>query len=52
MAERTVKNMTNPSYDNKLIGALMMANMIEKHLDGWIVTDSIWGSAMVATRDA
>jgi hypothetical protein len=51
MAERTVKNMINPSYDNKLIGALMTANMIEKHLSGWIVVDSVWGSAMVATRN-
>tara|TARA_R100001086_G_scaffold141306_3_gene74189 strand:- start:583 stop:1347 length:765 start_codon:yes stop_codon:yes gene_type:complete len=52
MAERTVKNMTNPSYDNKLIGALIMANMIEKNLDGWIVTDLLWASAMVVTRNA
>jgi putative DNA primase/helicase len=52
MAERTVKNMTNPSYDNKLIGALMMANMIEKRADGWIVIDAVWASAMVATRNA
>jgi putative DNA primase/helicase len=52
MAERTVKNMTNPSYDNKLIGALMMANMIEKHLDGWIVIDTVWASAMVVARNA
>jgi len=52
MAERTVKNMLNPSYDNKLIGALMMANMIEKHLDGWIVIDTVWASAMVVARNA
>ena len=52
MAERTVKNMLNPSYDNKLIGALMMANMIEKHLDGWIVIDAVWASAMVVARNA
>ena len=52
MAERTVKNMTNPSYDNKLIGALIMANIIEKHLFGWIVIDKVWASAMVVSRNA
>ena len=52
MADRTVKNMINPSYDNKLIGALMMANIIEKHADGWIVIDKVWSSAMVVSRNA
>jgi putative DNA primase/helicase len=52
MAERTVKNMINPSYDNKLIGALILANMIEKHADGWIVIDRVWASAMVVSRNA
>jgi putative DNA primase/helicase len=50
MAERTVKNMTNPSYDNKLIGALMMANMICKYADGWMVLDQSWASAMMLNR--
>ena len=50
MAERTVKNMTNPSYDNKLIGALMMANMICKYADGWMVLDQSWASAMMINR--
>ncbi len=52
MADRTVKNMINPSYDNKLIGALMMANIIEKHADGWIIIDKVWASAMVVSRNA
>ena len=52
MAERTVKNMINPSYDNKIIGALMMANMIEKQNDGWIIIDKVWASAMVVSRNA
>ena len=50
MAERTVKNMTNPSYDQKLIGALMMANMIKKQRDGWAVIDKVWASAMMLNR--
>jgi streptomycin 6-kinase len=52
MADRTVQNMLNPSYDNKLVGALMMANIIEKHADGWIVIDRVWASAMVVSRNA
>jgi len=50
MAERTVENMMNPSYDSKLIGALMMANMIDKHRDGWVVTDQIWAASMLISR--
>ena len=50
MAERTVKNMTNPSYDKKLIGALIMANMIKKQRDGWAVIDKVWASAMMLNR--
>ena len=50
MAERTVKNMTNPSYDQKLIGALIMANMIKKQRDGWAVIDKVWASAMMLNR--
>ena len=52
MADRTVQNMLTPSYDNKLIGALLLANIIEKHLDGWIVIDKVWSSAMVVSRNA
>ena len=52
MADRTVQNMLNPSYDNKLIGALLLANMIEKQHDGWVIIDKVWASAMVASRNA
>jgi putative DNA primase/helicase len=52
MAERTIQNMLNPSYDNKLIGALLLANMIEKRADGWVVIDAVWSSAMVVSRNA
>jgi len=50
LADRTVENMMNPSYDSKLIGALMMANMIDKHRDGWVVTDQIWAASMLISR--
>jgi len=52
MAERTIKNMTNPSYDNKLIGALILASMIDRKEDGWIVLDDAWASAMLVNRAA
>ena len=52
MADRTIQNMLNPSYDNKLIGALLLANMIEKQHDGWIIIDKVWASAMVVSRNA
>ena len=52
MADRTIKNMLNPSYDNKLIGALLLANMIEKQHDGWVIIDKVWASAMVVSRNA
>lgn len=50
MAERTVKNMINPSYDNRLIGAMIMANVIKKQRDGWAVIDKVWASAMMLNR--
>jgi putative DNA primase/helicase len=50
MAERTVKNMINPSYDNRLIGAMIMANVIKKQRDGWAVIDNVWASAMMLNR--
>ena len=52
MAERTIKNMINSSYDNKIIGALLLANMIEKQHDGWVIIDKVWASAMVVSRNA
>ena len=50
LADRTVENMMNPSYDSKLIGALMMANMIDRHNDGWVVVDQIWAASMLISR--
>ena len=50
MADRTIQNMLNSSYDNKLIGALLLANLIKKQVDGWVVIDNVWASAMVVNR--
>ena len=50
MAKRTIKNMTNPSYDTKLIGALIQGNVIAKRDTGWVVIDAIWASAMMLNR--
>ena len=52
MAKRTVINMTNPAYKNKLIGALNLANMIKKYESGWVVIDAIWAAAMMLNRGA
>jgi len=51
LADRSIQNMLNPSYDKKLIGVLILANIIEKHLDGWVVVDKVWASAMVVARN-
>jgi len=50
MAERTIKNMTNPSYENKLVGSLIIANMIAKNSGGWTIIDAVWSSAMMVNR--
>ena len=50
MAERTIKNMINPSYDTKTIGALIQGNVIEKRDRGWVVIDAVWAAAMMMNR--
>jgi putative DNA primase/helicase len=37
--ERTIENDLSPSYKNKLIGALLDANIIQAHEHGWIVVE-------------
>ena len=49
-AERTVRNMVNPSYGDKLIGALLNAGMIETLEHGWIVTNDVQASAMILRK--
>lgn len=38
--ERTLRNMLNPSYTDKLIGALIMGEIIEKYEHGWVIVDA------------
>jgi len=49
-AERTVRNMVNPSYPDKMIGALIQGEIIEALEHGWIVVDDANASAMMLTK--
>ena len=49
-AERTIRNMVNPSYTDKLIGALLQAGVIEATEHGWIVVDEAQSSAMMMRK--
>jgi putative DNA primase/helicase len=50
-AERTVRNMVNPSYPDKLIGALLNAMIIEATEHGWVVVDEVQASAMILRKN-
>jgi putative DNA primase/helicase len=52
MAERTIKNMINPSYENNTIGSLMLSNLIVKRDSGWVIVDAVWAAAMMLNRGA
>lgn len=49
-AERTVRNMINPSYNDKLIGALLQSDMIQSTEHGWVMVDEIQASTMMMRR--
>lgn len=49
-ADRTVRNMVNPSYGDKLIGALIQAEIIAVFEHGWIVIDPVNASAMICLK--
>jgi hypothetical protein len=51
-AERTVRNMLNPSYSDKLIGILLNAEIIETKQNGWIMRDEIHASALLMRKSA
>lgn len=46
-AERTIKNMMNPSYDDRLIGCLLKSNVIDEYEHGWVVSDPVLSSQMI-----
>lgn len=50
-AERTVRNMVNPSYSDKLIGALIQGEIIEAFEHGWIMLDEVNSSAMLMRKN-
>lgn len=50
-AERTVRNMINPSYNDKLIGALLQADMIQNTEHGWVMVDEVQASTMMLRKN-
>jgi hypothetical protein len=50
---RTIENDLSASYTDKLIGSLIVAEIIRPHEHGWIVIDGVQSSAMrMAKSDA
>ena len=52
LAERTVRNMLNPSYTDKLIGALLNGRVIEPIEHGWIMLDNMVSSVGNMVKNA
>jgi hypothetical protein len=48
--DRTVVNDLNPSYDDKLIGALLLAEIIRKTDHGWVVCNEVDVSVMLTKK--
>lgn len=51
-AERTVRNMINPSYNDKLIGALLQSGLIEASEHGWTMIEETQASSMLMRKNA
>lgn len=51
-ADRTIKNMMNPSYDDRLIGCLLNSNVIEEYEHGWVIVDPVLSSALILSASA
>ena len=51
-AERTVRNMINPSYNDKLIGALLQSGLIEASEHGWTMIDETQANSMLMRKNA
>jgi hypothetical protein len=43
--------MINPSYNDKLIGALLQADMIQNTEHGWIMVDEVQASTMMLRKN-
>lgn len=50
-AERTVRNMINPSYTDKLIGYLTQSGMIQASEHGWKMVDEVETNAMILRKN-
>lgn len=52
-AMRTIKNIMNPAYEDKMIGALLSAGVIATSgKDGWIMLDNTSNFANIQSRDS
>jgi hypothetical protein len=51
-AERTVRNMINPSYTDKLIGYLTQSGMIEASEHGWIMVSELETTSMLLRKNS
>ena len=50
-AERTVRNMVNPSYTDKLIGYLTQAEMIRATEHGWVMVNEVETVALLLRKN-
>jgi hypothetical protein len=50
-AERTIRNMINPSYTDKLIGYLMQSGMIQASEHGWIMVNELETNALLLRKN-
>jgi hypothetical protein len=50
--ERTVRNDLDPSYNDKMIGALMLAEIISKTENGWVICNEISASALLIRKSS
>lgn len=50
-AERTVRNMVNPSYTDKLIGYLTQAEMIRATEHGWVMVNEVEVTALLLRKN-
>jgi len=46
-----IKNHLNPNETNRLIGGLILADMIDQHEDGWVVSDEQWIGIMMMLKN-
>jgi hypothetical protein len=51
-ADRTIRNMINPSYTDKLIGYLMQSGMIQASEHGWIMVNEVETNSMLLRKNS